>query len=84
MSDPYKITFHQDADGGPTHFLNLLVGYCVRLRKDDETLFDLLVESADDEGGITGRKFCDCCHEYCGERVTLNTFNGDFDEVMYL
>lgn len=84
---PFVITFDTEADGGPQHFLHLLVGYCVRLRKKGTTLVDGLVIREFDSDKTTYlvlRSWDDGTKDYDGPEIAFDVWNGTFDEVMYL
>ena len=81
--NPFVLTFDDEADGGPTHILHLLVGYCVRLRKDGVALADILVTGVDDEF-VAGRPWSEKTADYDGPITFYNVWNKTFDEVMYL
>lgn len=84
MNDPFIISFHRDADGGPLHVLHLLRGYGVTLMKNGEAVLSgHIVDTADYEF-VRIKKWCDECGDHCGATVDVNLFDGTFDEVVYL
>lgn len=84
MSDPYKITFSPDADGGPLHVLYLLKGFGVELRKDGAVVHSGLIVSTGEYSTVRIKRWCEQCDDYCGGTVDVDIFDGTFDEVVYL
>lgn len=81
--NPFVVTIHDEADGGPVHILSLFTGYCVSIRKNGTTITDALVLGVDDDK-ITITPWNEASREYDGPITSYNIWDGTFDEVMYL
>lgn len=79
--NPYFITFHADADGGPEHLLWLLREYVVEFRKKGRPVGSGMITEVKD--GKVSILPWDNDGKYAEEPVTLDIFS-DFDEVVYL
>lgn len=81
--DPYIISFHVDADGGPQHLLHMLKGYGVSLKKDGKVVGEGIVTEVNDDI-VTIAQFCDCCNQTNYDKPKDFDMLNDFNEVMYL
>lgn len=83
-ANPYVVTFHDDADGGPTHLLYLLREYSVCLLRGGERIVEgMIVDTDEYEGTVTVHEYNPISGMSDGPKHTLNVYQ-DFDEVMYL
>ena len=81
--NPFVLTIHDEADGGPVHILSLFIDYCVSIRKNGVTLTDAIVlDVTVDE--IIVRTWNEKAQDYTGPIAAYNIWSGIFDEVMYL
>lgn len=82
-ANPFVITFHDDADGGPEHVLHLLVGYGVKLRKNGKIVCEGMVDLVD--GNLVYiSEFCEHCGRVNDKEPKQFDMTIHFDEVMYL
>lgn len=82
-ANPYVITFHAEADGGPEHVLQLLVGYGVMIKKNGRVVCEGTVDLVD-ENLLYIAKFCEGCGRVNSDRLEQLDMTKDFDEVVYL
>lgn len=83
VATDFRMTFHQDADGGPQHLLYTLRGFCVILKKDGQVVAD---------GEIAHTEYNDEVVELFTRNEETDQYDGPivripwgtFDEVMYL
>lgn len=83
-ANPYVITFHDEADGGPSHLLYLLREYTVCFMRDGIPIVEgMIAETDDHEGTVTVHEYNPTSGLHDGPKHTLNIYK-DFDEVMFL
>lgn len=82
--NPYNLTFHDEADGGPLYLLYLLREHNIRFRKDGKDIAEgTIVEVNEANNTVTVREYGSDIGIYDGAEHTLNVYE-DFDEAMYL
>lgn len=82
-ANPFSVTIHEDADGGPEHILWLLRSYVFSFRKRGANVVVGKIENVVNNK-ITVVKWNDMTQEYDGDQVVMSVFGDEFDEVMYL
>lgn len=81
--NPFVVTFDDDADGGPDHFIYLLRDFSVALYKDgDPLVVGQVLTSA--EGTISLATWDEEDSSFSGPTVTYDLWDGSFDELRYL
>ena len=80
--NPYLITFHDDADGGPAHLLWMLKGFVCQFSKNGKEIVTGEIRDVSDET-VTIGTYNEDTGLHDKSEVILNTFE-DFTEVMYL
>ena len=85
-ANPYVITFSDEADGGPTHVLSLLLEYGVDLYKNGNLIVSGMIVSVDEFNNTVGiSQFVkdDEGREFLSSDISVFNIYEDFDEVMY-
>lgn len=81
--NPYHITFHDEAYGGPQHLLYLLTGHVVEFLKQGRSVVVGTVSEVYDDV-VTVKTWNDATNLHDGPTRELSIYDGHFDEVMYL
>lgn len=83
-ANPFVITFDDDADGGPAHFVYLLKGFAARLKKNGVVVAEGLVGEIDPFGEkVPVRLWNEKDRDYNGPTVIVDIWT-DIDEINYL
>jgi hypothetical protein len=85
LANPYVVTFHDSADGGPAHVLWLMKDYAFTFYKKGVLVAEgAILDVVTDRTGefvVVGEWDAEA-GDYTGKRTSLDIYN-DFDEVKY-
>ena len=80
--NPYIISFSDEADGGPEHFVYLMKEYRVRFKKKGELVSEGEIHNVEHDV-VEFYEHCECCDQLKKHILRTLVMGDDFDEIEY-